>query len=320
MEADQFKDLLKRYEENTLSPQEKLLLERWYESYEEDEFTGFSSAAHAERIKQDIKTVVMPVEREEQKTTGIHWRRIYRYAAILTLLVPAFFFFKKEQKPAGLTEKTEQFTTYTTTAAESKRLTLQDHSIVHLNPSSSLRISSRFGTLPNRDVFLEKGNAFFEVAKDRRHPFIVHAQSLSTRVLGTKFKVSNTANDKVEVSVSEGKVQVSQAKKVLALLLPGKKLVLDQKEKRWEKTDFGINENNNWYKAVANLNDADFEEVARTVKIYYGVTLSSENPSSLNYRYNLQIRSERTLDQTIKMICSVRGNNYRRTADGIVIY
>ena len=265
-----------------------------------------------------MKTVVMA--QLPSKNYKIIWQRTYVYAAIIAFSIPAMLIFSNKSGSVYTKTTTAEFTVFTTSATESKILTLQDNSIVHLNPSSTFKLSTHFGTLPERHVYLEKGNAFFEVAKDRRHPFIVHAQELTTRVLGTKFMVRNAVGHTTEVSVSEGKVQVAVRTKVLAVLLPGRKLSYDSKNNSWQKTDFGISENNAWYKSVTDLNQATFAEVAKAVKINYGVELISRHPNTINYRFNLQIRSERSLDQTIKMICSVHKNSYRRNKNGIVIY
>jgi len=319
LEAEEFKNLLCRYETNEVTAAEKLMLDNWYAAYETESFDGFTDADHAKRIKAEMKSVIMaklPAKNVRLKL----WRKTYTYAAILALLIPAVLIFINRFKTVYTKAGEAGYTVFTTSAKESKILTLQDNSIVHLNPSSTLKLSSLFGTLPQRDVFLEKGNAFFEVAKDKHHPFIVHAKQLTTRVLGTKFRVSNGADHITEVNVSEGKVEVSNHQKVLAVLLPGKKIRYNQKTDQWIKSDFGIAENNAWYKSAIDFNQATFDEVANAVKINYGVELKSAHPNTINYRYNLQIRSERSLDQTIRMICSVHKNNYRRTKNGIVIY
>lgn len=317
MEADQFKDLLKRYQENSLSAEEKALVDQWYNDYDSDNFDGFKDDQQAARIKAGMQTAIL-AERPVKKLS-IKWRSIYKYAAVVTLFASAWIFVFKKNRSISQ-ESPILYTVFTTGAGESKILTLQDNSIVHLNPSSELKISTLFGTLSKRDVFLQKGNAFFEVAKDKRHPFFVHAQMVTTRVLGTKFKVSNQPDHTTEISVSEGKVQVSDKKGVLAILPRGKKLVFNQLTSQWKKTDFGISENNFWYKSVTNLNQATFSEVAKAIKINYGIELTTSAIHQINYRYNLQIRSERSLEETIKMICSVHENKYRRTKDGIVIY
>ncbi len=318
METNQFKDLLQRYENDQLTAAEKMMLDNWYASYENDSFNGFLAAEQRDRIKTEMKTVVMA--QLPPKNNKIIWRRTYVYAAIIAFSIPAMLIFSNKSGSVYTKTATAEFTVFTTSATESKILTLQDNSIVHLNPSSTFKLSTHFGTLAERHVYLEKGNAFFEVAKDRRHPFIVHAQELTTRVLGTKFMVRNAVGHTTEVSVSEGKVQVAVRTKVLAILLPGKRLSYDSKKNDWQKSDFGISENNTWYKSVTDLNQATFAEVAKAVKINYGVELISRHPNTINYRFNLQIRSERSLDQTIKMICSVHKNSYRRNKNGIVIY
>lgn len=86
-------------------------------------------------------------------------------------------------------------------------LTLSDGTKVWLNSDTEIKFSSIF-TGKERTVYL-KGEAYFEVAKDSEHPFIVHANGLNVRVLGTKFNVSAYADDDfVNTTLVEGKVFV----------------------------------------------------------------------------------------------------------------
>ncbi|MGK9522743.1 FecR domain-containing protein, partial [Salmonella enterica subsp. enterica] len=59
-----------------------------------------------------------------------------------------------------------------------------------------------------RRVTLKKGEAFFNVAHDSRHPFIVRAGEGQVRVTGTQFNVWKY-EDQVRVMLLEGSVQVS---------------------------------------------------------------------------------------------------------------
>lgn len=325
MEAQEFKNLLKRYSENTLTEAEELQLVKWYDSYESEEFAGFTDEAHASRIKGEMFAVIVP----EQKTFRLwkhlfhtpHLNKLLGSAAALILVIAAWMMFGKPAQKSIQSNLVTNYTVFTTRTAERKQLTLADNSIVHLGPSSRLKVAANSSNQKFREVFLEDGQAFFEVSKDLLHPFIVHTGLVSTRVLGTKFKVSNNSvGRRVEVSLSEGKVQVSNEKKVLADLLPGKKLVYDLQTNTWQKSDFGASENSEWYKVVKDLNHAGFDEVAKIVKLYYGVELKCIHPNSASYQYNLQMRSEHTLAQTLKIICSVHHNKYRRDGNGIIIY
>lgn len=325
MEAQEFKDLLKRYSENTLSEAEELQLKQWYDSYDTEEFTGFTDEAHASRIKTEMFAVIAPEPKKfllwKHPLLVYNLTKILGSAAALALIVSAWVMLKKPVNQSVQKDAVTVYTIFTTKAAERKLLTLADNSIIHLGPSSTLKIAAAYNNQRLREVFLEDGKAFFEVTKDPSHPFIVHTGLVNTRVLGTKFKVSNNkAGRMIEVSLSEGKVEISNQKKVLANLLPGKKLVYNLHTEAWKKSDFGTSENNEWYKVVKDLNHAGFNEVAEIVKLYYGVHIKCVNPNSGSYQYNLQMRSEHTLAQTLKIICSVHHNKYRRDGDGIIIY
>ena len=69
-----------------------------------------------------------------------------------------------------------------------QKVTLPDGTIINLNTCSRLTYPESFSG-KSREVFLD-GEAYFDVAHDKRHPFIVRAGELKIRVLGTKFNVN----------------------------------------------------------------------------------------------------------------------------------
>jgi len=71
---------------------------------------------------------------------------------------------------------------------------------------------------------------------------------------------------------------------------------------------------------VIRLRNASFAELSRAVKTIYGIKLSSRNRNVAAYVYNLHIRSTRSFEETLKVICSIHKNKYRRTKNGIEIY
>jgi len=88
------------------------------------------------------------------------------------------------------------------------KLTLADGTKIWLNSNSKLKYPSQFGT-GVRKVQLE-GEAFFQVARDTEHPFIVDVTTAEIKVLGTSFNV-NAYNDQDEIltTLVEGKVEVN---------------------------------------------------------------------------------------------------------------
>jgi transmembrane sensor len=98
---------------------------------------------------------------------------------------------------------------YETGVGSHETVSLSDGSIVELNTATFLRAEVNDKM---REVWLDRGEAFFEVVHDAAHPFIVRAGSRTITVLGTKFSVRREA-DRVDVAVIEGRVQVDETVK-----------------------------------------------------------------------------------------------------------
>jgi transmembrane sensor len=93
---------------------------------------------------------------------------------------------------------------HTTNPGEIHSLALEDGSTVWLNGDSRLRVDL---SGPERRVWLDRGEAFFKVAHDASHPFVVEAAAKRIVVTGTEFDVRR-AGAEVDVSVTEGHVKV----------------------------------------------------------------------------------------------------------------
>ncbi|HEV7383880.1 MAG TPA: FecR domain-containing protein [Phenylobacterium sp.] len=96
---------------------------------------------------------------------------------------------------------------YQTEIGARETVPLADGTKVELNTQTSLRAAV---TAKSREVWLDRGEAYFEVAHDPSRPFVVHAGAKTVTVLGTKFSVRRNG-DQVEVAVVEGKVRVADA-------------------------------------------------------------------------------------------------------------
>jgi len=155
----------------------------------------------------------------------------------------------------------------------SQNVLLADGSVVLLLPGSKLTVEKSFPQ-DTRVVNL-KGDAIFKVAKSKKHPFIVHADGFSTKVLGTVFKITQSGNSKA-VDLYEGKVAVSYAGAPVAFLKPHQK---------W--TNFGIprtaavisyKTEKTSYKELPSLlslsfNDVMLKEVAEILQKNYSISI-----------------------------------------------
>jgi transmembrane sensor len=95
-------------------------------------------------------------------------------------------------------------TVLTTAKGEFRRVPLQDKSIANINSGTQIEVAF---TQEQRKINLRKGEAWFEVAKDKSKPFIVEAGNAFVRAVGTAFSVRRLATGS-EVLVTEGTVEV----------------------------------------------------------------------------------------------------------------
>lgn len=105
---------------------------------------------------------------------------------------------------------------YRTAVGERTNLTLPDGSVVTLNTDTVLRTRAEHG---KRLVYLDKGQAFFRVARDKTRPFEVHAAGRTVTAVGTAFDVR--VDGGFEVTLVEGKVRVAAPTAAPAPRQPG---------------------------------------------------------------------------------------------------
>ena len=95
--------------------------------------------------------------------------------------------------------------TLATAVGQQRNVTLADGSIVTLNTNTIVDTDLSRKT---REIYLRKGEAHFQVAHDRSRPFFVHAGDAVVRAVGTQFEVRLRADQHVDITVNEGRVEV----------------------------------------------------------------------------------------------------------------
>lgn len=124
-------------------------------------------------------------------------------AASLALVVGggAAFVFSDAQLPLFAAQ------TFETPVGARENVVLADRSRIELNTATQMRAVV---TANRREVWLDRGEAFFDIKRGQRSPFVVHVGTRSVTVLGTKFAVRRDGTN-VTVSVLEGRVRVDDA-------------------------------------------------------------------------------------------------------------
>ena len=195
-----------------------------------------------------------------------------------------------------------------------------------------------------REVYLT-GEAFFDVVKNPKRPFIIHTSSIDVKVLGTKFNVKAYPNDKtVETSLVQGSVEVFVKNRPgeKYLLKPNQKLVLLNEPEVPEigkKTEINKNANlaiiaikhltygkndtlsieTSWIRNKLEFKDETFAEIARKMERWYDVTITFKTRELETEELNGDFSKE-TLRQALDALRFTTNFNYKIDGKTVTIY
>lgn len=187
-------------------------------------------------------------------------------------------------------------------------VSLPDGSGVILDRGSSISYDRSFGK-KQRSIHAE-GRVFFDVAKDRKRPFVVETGGLKIKVLGTKFDV-DSRQDKVIVSLVEGSVSLSTEEQEKGRTMsPGEVAVYDRKNGEVNISSGDVRSSMLWCFDRLSFSDATLDKVCHDLSQWYGVNVVlSENLYGKGC-INFTITDE-SLDSVLSIISRTTRVNYR---------
>ncbi len=298
MDRHTFHQLLKKYIEGTCSPEERAIIDKWYQLLEDQHIPvpGMDEMQELEsRMWDTIKDQITAPVDVSKKSTPVKfinqiWVKWASVAAVLVIVSAGFFVYTTNVKsvPGSLVSAkvAEGLSEEINNTGSVKQVDLEDGSIVLLQPKAKCAFPKHF-LKDKREVYLE-GEAFFEVAKNANRPFFVYNERLVTRVLGTSFNVK-IINDKIEVAVRTGRVAVYE---------DGQQVNLNEQQKKDNGVIITPNQKVTYYKEnrrfITSLVDAPVlvaveNKPATEPKFVFDDTPLSEVLQSLEKNYAVEI-------------------------------
>ena len=170
----------------------------------------------------------------------------------------------------GSAWETYQINTISTAKGETYQVRLPDGSLVWLNAASSLTYSPLLIEGGRRTVRLT-GEAYFQVAKDKVHPFIVQSRGQDVEVLGTHFNVNAYPDEPAIITtLIEGSVRLTAgtAKKVLQ---PGEQALNNEGSIKISAAN--VEKATDWKTGEFYVNHIDFKTAMRKIARWYDVEI-----------------------------------------------
>ena len=197
------------------------------------------------------------------------------------------------------------------------KVTLADGTIVWLNSCTRLRYPLDFkGDV--REVFLE-GEAYFEVAKDAKHPFVVRTADVDVRVLGTRFNLSAYEDDAlVSTTLEEGSVEVSTplGKQVIR---PNEQLVFNVKEGKVDCRDVDASVYSAWKDRMFIFEDETLERIMKRLQMWYDVEVFFSSEEVKSCRFTGDLKRYDDFSRIVRMIEEVAGVSIQINGNCIII-
>ncbi|MBC6112055.1 FecR family protein [Pedobacter fastidiosus] len=148
------------------------------------------------------------------------------------------------------------------------KLALADGTVVMINSASVLRFPVNINATNSRNVYLEQGEAYFKVAKNPNKPFIVHANGMDVRVLGTTFNV-NTYTKTIRTTLVEGRVEAQNANNQKVILSPNEQAIFNQQTNALTKADVDVAPFVAWANGKIIYEESTLDEVMQTLSLWY---------------------------------------------------
>lgn len=214
-----------------------------------------------------------------------------------------------------------EYNTITVPYGRQFSLELSDGTKVQLNAGTSLKFPVQFIKGQNRQVFIEYGEAFFEVAKDPDHPFIVNNNNLDITVLGTQFNVSAYPEDEsVATVLVEGSVKLSETtqNEKDVILKPGFKASWSNQQNSFEVSEADIELHTGWRTGKIVLKSLPFTKMVKKLERHYNVVIESKD-TNLNQEVVTATFDEESIEEVFKLINEIHPINYQIDGRNIVI-
>lgn len=198
------------------------------------------------------------------------------------------------------------------------QFTLPDGSKGYLNGGSKLQFPVNFSE--NRNLSLS-GEAYLEVAKNKKLPFTVQTKYADVRVFGTKFDVCAYESDhEVLTTLEEGSVRVfNKTGKTYAMLDPGEQNIVNTNNGNMKNTPVNTKLYTSWKEETLRFSNSPFDEVVKKMERWYGVKIILDKSLKYSENYTFTIRTE-SLRELLQLLSLTTPMSFKIDNDTVMIY
>ena len=250
------------------------------------------------------------------------WQRIAAILILPLFIAGLFMFLNYEESSSKMAQVKKadivKKVLFTPKGVRAK-LKLDDGTEVYLNSNSTIKYSDG---LENgiRNVELD-GEAYFDVAHDKAHPFVVSARGLKIKVLGTVFNVNTYNPNKIETTLVKGSVQLASVDNInnSVLLKPGYRAVYNDKSGTIPVGKANTKYITAWKDGAILLCDTPMADVIISLERWYGVKITVRDKAIYQYSFTASLK-DKSLSEVLNLLKISSPIGYKINKKQVVIY
>ncbi len=246
-------------------------------------------------------------------------RRCWSIAAVMLILIISgalgwtLFGIQNQNLKSQISNNPIRDIIVTTGMGEHSRVSLPDGTALTLNAQTTVRYNLADG---KRQVSID-GEAFFEVARDPEHPFVVNANGMTVTCLGTSFDVRNYSDESnASVVLRDGKVRVN-ARDADLTMEPGSRVLMDRQTLALSKHTVTPSDYTAWLNGEIKFNNQTLEEIAAELSRNYNIDLVITSNELKQERFNGYL-GRSSLRNILDVLCLASDMSYHVDNDTMV--
>jgi ferric-dicitrate binding protein FerR (iron transport regulator) len=256
------------------------------------------------------------------RPVAIRKKNWYKWAAaaVLLITITAWWLYPSKKKEHGLAWREIR-----NGSKSVKLVILPDSTTIWLNNFAVLRYHEDFYAQQKREVKLT-GEAYFKVAHNKKRPFIVITENLTTRVLGTEFNVEAYPDEEfIKVTLDKGRVQVKSLDTTNGqlqqqqVLNPGQMATYDKTSAALTVRNSPSKNTDAWTREGLVLNDVPLQDALNRIGRRYNRVIQFDSVRVHKYRHITAYYRSLSIEQVLTQLGFTCNFNISKTADGFRI-
>lgn len=326
-DIDMNEELLIRFLTHTCSTEELKQVDNWIASnkvnadwlFEMERIWSLKGELRFSDKQEIEKAYRQFISRISKKTLQLKYRTYFysvlKYVAIIlvvSLLSINLYKMLTPQEPELMNE-------ICVPRGERANVTLSDGTKVSLNSDTKFTYPSHFSK-SSRNVSLI-GEGYFEVTHNPQKPFIVNAQMIHVKVLGTKFNMRTYSGENSIVTLSEGKVEVESSNKENKITLhPNEEATYSESAGMSISKGINVGISKSWTKGELAFMDQSLSIICKAIERKFNVKIVIADRQLAVDVFTCHFKESATIEEVMTLLKETRKLNYSFKEGKIVIY